>query len=117
MKKHMSRKEKIIIILLLIFAGLILCLVEIFAKQPYERALDAIGANKIRRQKTYSWDGVNTHGFFGDGSSYFLFRLSGKKQMEEVLEGEGWHSLPVDERIIDETENVLKNLENDISET
>ena len=69
MKKHMNRKKKIFLILLLVFAGLIICFIEIFTKQPYERALDAIGANKILHQKTYSWDGVDTHGFFGDGSS------------------------------------------------
>lgn len=117
MVKHAHRKKKILLVFLLIFGGVIICLVEIFSKQTYERALDAIGAGRIRRQGTYSWDGMDKHGFLGDGFSYFIFHLSNKKQMEEVLKEEGWHSFPMDERIIEEIDGVLMYVENNTPET
>ena len=117
---HLTKKKIIFLILLSIAAIFIVYLIILFSRQPHERALGAIGADNIRRQKNYSWDGVNTHGGISmDGQSYYRFLLSKKDQMETVLQKDGWHPLPVDERIFNEVDGILGSMAfgGNISET
>lgn len=110
---HSTKKKLIFLLFLFLFAALAVSLINLYTRQPYEQALDAIGAGKIRRQGSYSWDGFDTHGgFFRDGMCYFRFPLleSGKMQMETILQKDGWHSLPADERIMEEIENLLHSM-------
>lgn len=115
---HFTKKNRIFLALFLIFSVVIIFLAEFFSRKPYERALDAVGAGNIRRQGNYSWEGFNHHGsIFMDGTSYFCYHLSDKKQLESVSQKEGWHSFPIDERISNEINRILWNMESDIPES
>lgn len=110
---HLTKKKWIFLISLLLFSSLAVYLINLYTRQPCEQALDTIGAGKIRRQSSYSWEGFDTHGgFLGDGTSHFCFRLtkSGKTQMETILQKDGWHPLPMDERIMGEIKDLLYSM-------
>lgn len=106
---QLVKKEKRVLWIGLFAAALVLFVVFLGAKPRHERALETIGAGKL---KEYAWSGVDTHGgFFGDGASYFRFDLSAAGQMEKVLQKAGWHELEVlDERVFDEVDAILSCL-------
>lgn len=103
------KKGKRMLCLVLLAVALVLVVVFRSPKSGHERALETIGAGKL---KEYAWSGVDTHGgFFGDGESYFRFDLSAAGQMEKVLQKAGWHELEtLDEHVFDEVDAILSCL-------